>query len=150
LALPRLDGPAVAELLAVALFLPDDHDRLVHGLLAHAPGDGGPRDDDARIDAPLVLAAYLGVVVVDVLQDVLEADALGMADDAHAIHGAKLLVQLALEQRKKLFQPGRLDREFAHSIAGRVGQKLLQPVPQKRNRGVLARSEDVPDVGEAA
>ena len=65
-----------------ALFLADDHDHLVDDLVAHPAGEDGAGDEHGRVDVVFALPADLGVVIVDVFQDVLEADALRVPDDA--------------------------------------------------------------------
>ncbi len=105
---PGLHGASVAEFLSVPLFLPDDHDRLMMHALAGAARDIGAGDDHARVDGVFVLPADLGIVVVDVLEDVLEADTLRMAYDPHLVHRGELVVELVLEKDEKVFQRGQL------------------------------------------
>ena len=127
---PGLHGAAVAELGAVALFLADDHDGLGVHLLAAAAGDDRTGDEHAGVEAVLVLAAHFGEVVVDVLQDVTQADTLGMAHDAHAVHGRDELFQAFFHEDEKVFQGndlgmGILDLAVAHT-GGELGQLLVQ------------------------
>ena len=87
-------------------------------------------DEHAGVEAVLVLAAHFGEVVVDVLQDVTQADALGMAHDAHAVHGRDELFQAFFHKDEKVFQGndlgmGILDLAVAHTI-GELGQLLVQ------------------------
>ncbi len=71
-----------------------------------------------------------------------------MAHDAHPVHGAQFVLKLALQQGEEFFQAMRLLPELAHTVVRRTGKEFLQPVAQKRHRGVLALAEDVLDVGE--
>ena len=105
---PGLHRAAVAELRAVALFLPDDHDGLGIGFFAAPPGDDGPGDEHAGVEAVLVLPPDFREVVVDVLQDITQADTLRVTHDAHLVHGGNAAFKAAFHIGEKVLDRGQL------------------------------------------
>ncbi len=85
----------------MSLFLPDHHDHLINDLVAYPSGEIGPRNEHARINVELAASTDLGVIVIDIFQNVLEADTLGMTHDAHPVHGRKAGVELALRKSNR-------------------------------------------------
>ena len=146
---PRLDGAAVAEFLAVAFFLADDHDELVVGLLAAAAGDGGAGDEHTRIDAVLFLTADFREVVVHVLKDVTQADTLRVADDAHLVHRLDLRFQLALHEREQFFQRGELRVRIGLDALRGAAEEFVQAVVQQLDVFRVLAVKDIPDIIEA-
>ena len=73
---PGLDRAAVAEFRAVAFFLPYDHHRLCVHLLATAAGNNRTGNKHAGVKAVFVLPAHFGKVVVDVFENIAQADTL--------------------------------------------------------------------------
>jgi hypothetical protein len=92
---------------------------LVVDLLA-ALRDVGPGDEHARVDAVVVLAADLRVVVVHVLKDVLEADALGWRTMRTLFMGVSSL-ELLLQEPEQLLQGFQLPDGFLLGQAGLAG-----------------------------
>ena len=123
----------------MALFLPDDHDHLIDDLFAHPAGENRARDEHGRIDVVFAPSADLGIVVVDVFQNVLEADALRMADDAHPVHGRQGNIQLALGKIEQVFQPRQLVAERAAGGGKRAVPAIRRTWPpaigRTRHRG---------------
>jgi len=146
---PGLDRAAVAELLAVALLLADDHDRLVVDLLAAPAGNVGPGDEHARVDAVVVLAADLGVVVVHVLKDVLETDALRVPHDAHLVHGGQFPLELLLQKAEQLLQGFELPDGFLLGQARFAGDILAKLGLQHDHVRIFIGSENIKDVFQA-
>ena len=101
---PGLDGTAVAELGAVPLFLTYDHDRLGIPFLAATTDDDRTGNDHAGIQTVLVLSADFGEVVIDVFQNVLETDSLGMPDNTHLVHGRDGRIQTGFHILEEIFQ----------------------------------------------
>ncbi len=95
---------AVAELLAVAGFLADDHNRGGVGLVLQPPGDGGLGADHRRIDVGIAFAAQFGVVFVDIFEDVLQAETLDGADDSYPFHGGEVFFRPLFEKTDRLVQ----------------------------------------------
>ncbi len=118
-------GAAVAELLAVAGLLADDHDRGGVGLVLDAADDRGLGADHRRVDIGVALAAELGVVFVDVFEDVLEAETLGAADDPHPFHRRQLFLDPFLEKADRLIKFADLAGKF---LDGMVVDGLLEAV----------------------
>jgi len=118
-------GAAVAELLAVAGLLADDHDRGGVGLVLDAADDRGLGADHRRVDIGVALAAELGVVFVDVFEDVLEAEPLGAADDPHPFHRRQLFLDPFLEKTDRLMKFADLAGKF---LDGMVVDGLLEAV----------------------
>ena len=82
----------------------NDHHGLVVNLLAATPGDVGAGNEHGRIVGMFVLTAYFRIVVVDVFQNIAQADPLGMTDDAHLVHGGQFVFKLAFDEKEKIFQ----------------------------------------------
>ena len=99
---PWLGRSAVAELGTVSLFLAYDHDRLGVALFATPAHNDGPGHDKAGVKAVFVGTADLRKVVVDVFQDVPEADALGMAHNAHLVQRADQGIKPGLDIAEKI------------------------------------------------
>ena len=146
---PGLDRTAVAEFRAVALFLPDDHHRLGVGLLAPAAGDHRAGDEHAGVQTVLVLAAHFREVVVDVFQNVAQADALGVAHDAHPVHGHDAVFQPALHIGEQILDRGQLRIGIVERAGtGAFGEGREPLFQQVRVVLVLAR-ENVLHVGQS-
>ena len=96
----------------------------------------------------LVLSAHLGEVVVDVFEDVPQADALRMADDAYPVHGRDLVFEAPFHIGEQVLHRGEFGKGIVQGAFGHAGLKAVQPFAQEvRVVRVLAR-EDVLHVGE--
>ncbi len=146
---PGLDRTAVAEFRAVALFLPDDHDRLGIAFFAPAAGDHRAGDDHAGVQTVLVLAAHFREIVVDVFQNVPQADTLGMAHNAHPVHGRDAAFQPSLHIGEQILDSGELSMGVVERTGtGALGEGREPFFQQVRAVLVLAR-KDVLHVGQS-
>ena len=146
---PGLDRAAVAEFRAVAFLLADDHDRLGVNLFAPAAGDHRAGDEHAGVQAVLVLAAHFSEVVVDVFQDVAQADTLRMTHDAHPVHGRDAAFQTALHIGEQILDRGQFRIGIVERAgAGAFGESREPLFQQVRVVLVLAR-ENVLHVGQS-
>ena len=146
---PGFDRTTVAEFGSVPFFLAYDHDGLRVAFFAAAPDDDRAGNEHARIEAVLILAADFREIVVDVFEDILEADALGMADDTHLLHGRQGLGEAILDVLEEVLQRGFLGiRVLQKSPVGFIRELVELFLQQFDAVGVLAE-EDVPDVGQA-
>ena len=72
------------------------------------------------------LPAYLGVVVVNVFKDIAQADALGVAHDAHLVHGSELVFELALHEEEQIFQRSHLGLGVVSAAAFKAHAGFIQ------------------------
>ena len=146
---PGLYRTAVAELRAVALFLTDNHNRLGIGLLAPAAGNHRAGNEHAGVQAVFVLAAHLGKVVVDVFKNVAQADALGVAHNAHPIHGGNARFQAAFHIAKEVFHRGQLGKGVLQLAGAGAGLKSREFFFQQLGIVPVLADKDVCQIRES-
>ena len=98
------------------LFLPDDHDRLGVDLVFDAADNLGFGRHHGGIDVDIFLAAQLGIILIDIFQDILEGEALRAADNAHPFHGTQGLLAAFFNKGQGLFQFMDLFRQLRFPI----------------------------------
>ena len=104
----------------------------------------------AGIEAVLVLAAHFGEVVVDVLQDVAQRDALGVPDDADLVHGRDGGRELLLHELEEAFDRGELFVGIAQQVALGPLREVVQLFVEQAHVFLVLAGEDVLYVGEPA
>ena len=146
---PGLGGAAVAEFLAVPLFMPHDEHGLMIDLAVPLAGDVGAGDDHGGIVGMFALTADFGVVVVDVLKDVAQTDAVRMTHDAHLVHGRELVLQLAFDEEEQILKRGHFGLRLIGGAGFKLASGFVESGLKKRDVFLMLAGKDVLEITES-